>query len=99
MQESQVVRLIRRQLIRRSIDMLKDLAKREPEKKDDKESKEAGKLGSEYDTFWEGFGKYIKLGVLEDQDNRCAYCRLSAPDTLLFALSWAAISNICSLQD
>lgn len=42
-----MVRVIRKQLIRKSLDMLKEIAQREP-KADGKE---------DYDTFYEAFGK------------------------------------------
>ncbi|KAK9820290.1 hypothetical protein WJX72_008653 [[Myrmecia] bisecta] len=59
LQESRVVRTIRKQLVRRSLDMLKEIAGR-PE--------EDGK--SDYLTFWEAFGKMLKLGAVEDQANK-----------------------------
>lgn len=57
LQESRVVRVMRRRLLRKALDMIDDLAK-----KDDG--------GQAYETFWNSFGRYIKLGVIEDQDNR-----------------------------
>lgn len=59
LQESRVVRVIRKQLVKRTLDLLKDVAAR-PEKE--------GR--SDYDTFWESFGKFIKLGAIEDQVNK-----------------------------
>ncbi|KAL4853500.1 Heat shock protein 90-5 [Chlorella vulgaris] len=56
LQENRVVRLIRRQLVKRSIDMISDIAGREDKK--------------EYAAFWESFGKFIKLGCIDDADNR-----------------------------
>lgn len=47
LQESRVVRVIRKQLVKRSLDMLKEIAGRPA---DDK-----GK--SDYDTFYEAFGR------------------------------------------
>ena len=47
LQESRVVRVIRKQLVKRSLDMLKEIAGRAA---DDK-----GK--SDYDTFYEAFGR------------------------------------------
>lgn len=48
LQESRIVRSIRKQLIRRSLDMMEDLAKKEG--------------GEDYKTFWEAFGRNIKVG-------------------------------------
>ena len=55
-QESRVVRVIKKQLVKRSLDMMAEIASR-PEKD--------GR--SDYDTFWDSFGKFIKLGAIEDQ--------------------------------
>ncbi len=51
-----MVRVIKKQLVKRSLDMLADIAGR-PEQDGKKD----------YDTFWESFGKFIKLGAIEDQ--------------------------------
>ncbi|GFH24511.1 HATPase_c domain-containing protein, partial [Haematococcus lacustris] len=56
LQESRIVRVIRKQLVRRSLEMLDDLAKAEG--------------GEDYKTFWEAFGRNIKIGVIEDTENR-----------------------------
>jgi heat shock protein beta len=66
LQESRVVRVIRKQLVKRSLDMLKEIAGRPT---DDK-----GK--SDYDTFYEAFGRNLKMGVVEDQANRDALAPL-----------------------
>eukprot|EP00899_Mesostigma_viride_P013296 jgi/Mesvir1/21968/Mv26454-RA.1 len=55
LQESKVVKVMRKRLVKKSLDMIKSLA--------DKEDQEA------YDNFWESFGRSIKLGVIEDKPN------------------------------
>jgi hypothetical protein len=50
LQESRIVRVIRKQLIRRSLEMIEGLAKKEG--------------GEDYKTFWENFGRNIKVGIL-----------------------------------
>ena len=55
LQESRIVRVIRKRLIRKTFDMLRDIAARD---------------NDDYDTFWENFGRNLKLGVIEDSDNR-----------------------------
>lgn len=65
LQESKIVRVMRKRLIRKSLDMLKDLQGKE----------------QEYQVFWESFGRQIKLGLIEDQGNRdelAALCRFSS---------------------
>jgi heat shock protein beta len=55
LQESRVVRVMRKRLIRKTLDMLKEISKRE---------------NDDYGTFWEAFGRNLKLGVIEDAANR-----------------------------
>lgn len=55
-----MVRVIKRQLVKRSLDMLTQIAKQPAEE---------GKT-SPYNTFWESFGRNLKLGCIEDQANR-----------------------------
>ena len=55
LQESRVVRVIRKRLVRKTFDMLKDIAARD---------------NDDYETFWDNFGRNLKLGVIEDSDNR-----------------------------
>jgi len=47
LQESRIVRVIRKQLIRRSLEMIEGLAKKEG--------------GEDYKTFWENFGRNLKV--------------------------------------
>jgi heat shock protein beta len=48
LQESRIVRVIRKQLIRRSLEMIDGLSSKEG--------------GEDYKTFWESFGRNIKVG-------------------------------------
>jgi heat shock protein beta len=61
LQESRVVRVMRKRLIRKTLDMLKEISKRE---------------NDDYQTFWEAFGRNLKLGVIEDTANRDALAPL-----------------------
>ncbi|KAI5076382.1 hypothetical protein GOP47_0008447 [Adiantum capillus-veneris] len=56
LQESRIVRLMRKRLIKKSFDLFDSLAK-----SSNKEN---------YKRFYKNFGKYIKLGVTEDHDNK-----------------------------
>ena len=67
LQESRVVRVIRKQLVKKTIDMLKDLTDK---------PKEEGAPSTPYDQFWEGFGKFIKLGAIEDAANKASLAPL-----------------------
>ena len=61
LQESRVVRVMRKRLIRKTMDMLKEISKRD---------------NDDYATFWEAFGRNLKLGVIEDTANRDALAPL-----------------------
>ena len=64
-----MVRAIQRQLVKRTLDLLTALAndKTTPEGED-----QSGAAKSKYDIFYESFGKFLKLGLIEDKANRCA---------------------------
>lgn len=55
LQESRIVRIMRKRLVRKTFDMIEEIAEKE-----DKE---------DYKKFWESFGKFIKLGCIEDTGN------------------------------
>ncbi|GLT91692.1 hypothetical protein SLE2022_095680 [Rubroshorea leprosula] len=55
LQESRIVRIMRKRLVRKTFDMIQDLA--ESENKED------------YKKFWENFGRFLKLGCIEDTGN------------------------------
>lgn len=55
LQESRIVRIMRKRLVRKTFDMIQELS--EGENKED------------YKKFWENFGKFIKLGCIEDTGN------------------------------
>jgi len=55
LQQSRALRIIKQRLVKKSIDMITDLAERNT---------------TEYSTFWKNFGKYIKVGIIEDEKSR-----------------------------
>ncbi|CAK9268406.1 unnamed protein product [Sphagnum jensenii] len=55
LQESRIVRIMKRRLVRKTFDMIDEIANRE--------NKE------DYKTFWTSFGKNLKLGCIEDSGN------------------------------
>jgi len=55
LQESRIVRIMRKRLVRKTFDMIEEIAEKE-----DKE---------DYKKFWESFGKFVKLGCIEDTGN------------------------------
>jgi heat shock protein beta len=56
LQEGRVVRVMKRRLVRKSLDMLEELSNREDT--------------SAFNTFHENFGRNLKLGIIEDKDNQ-----------------------------
>ncbi|KAF8414236.1 hypothetical protein HHK36_002236 [Tetracentron sinense] len=55
LQESRIVRIMRKRLVRKAFDMILGISM--SENRDD------------YDKFWENFGKHLKLGCIEDREN------------------------------
>lgn len=56
LQKSKVLSIINKRLVRKSIDMMVDIANDEDK--------------SKYIQFWNNFGKYVKVGAIEDDKNR-----------------------------
>jgi molecular chaperone HtpG len=56
LQKSKVLSIINKRLVRKSLDMFRDLAEDEDKTK--------------YIMFWNNFGKYLKVGAVEDDANR-----------------------------
>ena len=56
LQKSKVLSIINKRLVRKSLDMIREI------RDDENESK--------YVMFWNNFGKYLKVGVIEDRRNK-----------------------------
>jgi len=59
LQKSKVLNIINKRLVRKSLDMVKELSEAEGDE---------GK--GQYVVFWNNFGKYLKVGIIEDDRNR-----------------------------
>eukprot|EP00595_Chromulina_sp_UTEXLB2642_P002669 CAMPEP_0196763398 /NCGR_PEP_ID=MMETSP1095-20130614/4014_1 /TAXON_ID=96789 ORGANISM="Chromulina nebulosa, Strain UTEXLB2642" /NCGR_SAMPLE_ID=MMETSP1095 /ASSEMBLY_ACC=CAM_ASM_000446 /LENGTH=712 /DNA_ID=CAMNT_0042116513 /DNA_START=76 /DNA_END=2214 /DNA_ORIENTATION=- len=55
LQQSRSLRIIRQRLVKKTIDMIADLANTNT---------------TSYSTFWKNFGKYIKVGIIEDEKSK-----------------------------
>ncbi|KAJ9176799.1 hypothetical protein P3X46_012076 [Hevea brasiliensis] len=55
LQESRIVRIMRKRLVRKAFDMILGISMSENRE--------------DYEKFWENFGKYLKLGCIEDREN------------------------------
>lgn len=56
LQKSKVLSIINKRLVRKSLDMIREIESNEDE--------------SQYIMFWNNFGKYLKVGVIEDSRNK-----------------------------
>jgi heat shock protein beta len=56
LQKSKVLSIINKRLVRKSLDMIREIAEAEDQ--------------SQYIMFWNNFGKYLKVGIIEDDKNR-----------------------------
>jgi heat shock protein beta len=64
LQKSKVLSIINKRLVRKSLDMMRELA-------EGTKDEVSGELDtSQYTVFWNNFGKYLKVGVIEDDQNR-----------------------------
>merc|ERR1712195_331432 len=102
LQQLKMIKVMSKKLVRKTIDMIKELAaeaeeeesseeekdgdkkekkegdadKKDEKKKDDKKKDKSEEEEDKYLTFWKGFGKSIKLGVIEDSSNRLKLAKL-----------------------
>merc|ERR1719149_336209 len=83
-----MIKVMSKKLVRKTIDMIKELAaeaeeeesseeeEKSDEKKDNEEKDKSEEEEDKYLTFWNNFGKSIKLGVIEDSSNRLKLAKL-----------------------
>lgn len=84
LQQSKTIDVIKRKLVRKALEMIKNLMKKDAEEEDDSEEGEDGEeqdSGKEkkikpYISFWNKYAKSIKLGVVEDTSNRQRIAKL-----------------------
>ncbi|XP_020267789.1 heat shock protein 90-5, chloroplastic [Asparagus officinalis] len=55
LQESRIVRIMKKRLVRKTFDMIQEISESENK--------------ADYKSFWENFGKLLKLGLIEDSGN------------------------------
>jgi len=88
LQQNKVLKVIGKKMTRKALAMIKALADEDKkdeddedeeedkeEKEEEEEKKEEGEV-SKYETFWKAFGKYIKMGLIEDAANRTRLAKL-----------------------
>jgi len=70
LQKSKVLNIINKRLVRKSLDMIRDIAAGDTDTKGDEEEDQENAPNGDYVMFWNNFGKYLKVGVIEDDANR-----------------------------
>lgn len=87
LQESRILMIIRRKLVRKVLGMIAEVQEQDDALVYDPETKTYNstmeirpgnkRLSSpQYPTLWEQFGKHLRMGILEDQNNRARIARL-----------------------
>merc|ERR1712196_543825 len=75
LQQHKVLKVMGKKLVRKALEMLRKLATKKDDDEDEEEESEdededEDEEDDPYITFWEAFGKNIKLGIIEDSANR-----------------------------
>mmetsp|Transcript_36507 Transcript_36507/g.108672 ORF Transcript_36507/g.108672 Transcript_36507/m.108672 type:complete len:798 (+) Transcript_36507:35-2428(+) len=85
LQQNKVLKVIGKKMTRKALAMIKALAdadKKDDEDEDEDEGEveekedEADEEEGKYEKFWKAFGKYIKMGLIEDAANRTRLAKL-----------------------
>ncbi|CAN6900674.1 unnamed protein product [Brassica oleracea] len=82
LQQHSSLKTIKKNLIRKTLDMIRKLAEEDPDEVHDDDKKDMEKSGEndekkgQYTKFWKDFGKSIKLGIIEDASNRNRLAKL-----------------------
>lgn len=74
-----MLKQISRKLVKKSIDMMIDLAKGEDDEEEEEEEKEQAKdkkVNTKYLDFFKENGRFIKMGIMEDQANKHKLAKL-----------------------
>jgi len=74
LQESQALKVIKRRLVKKVLDMIMDIHKKDEERIASGELQEGDEKA--YDKFWKQWGKSLKLGLAEDTSNRHRIAKL-----------------------
>jgi heat shock protein beta len=90
LQQNKVLKVIGKKMTRKALAMIKSLADAEKKDTDEddeeeeatadsedaKSAEDSDQEGTKYETFWKAFGKYIKMGLIEDAANRTRLAKL-----------------------
>lgn len=84
LQQSKIIEVIKRKLVRKALEMIKGLTKQDKEEEEEKEdtddsdgeTKDDKPQLKPYISFWNKYSKSIKLGIIEDSANRARIAKL-----------------------
>merc|ERR1711934_32223 len=110
LQTSKVLRVIKKKLVTKALEMIRKMAEKKKKKEDDEDEKEK-KEGEEekqadpaetvedneeYIKFWKEFNKAIKLGLYEDSSNRTKLAKLLRFQTSKTGDNWTSLEKYIS---
>lgn len=110
LQENRILKVIKKNLVRKALTMISDIAEsdkklangdKEKEKDEDEDEKEEStgnkRLTAEtYGKFWEEYGKALRLGMIEDGNNRARLTKLLRYRTSRSEDKWASFQDYVS---
>ncbi|KAF6163184.1 hypothetical protein GIB67_025048 [Kingdonia uniflora] len=81
LQQHSSLKIIKKKLIRKALDMIRRIAQEDPDESSDKEktdveANDKDEKKGQYTKFWNEFGKSVKLGIIEDASNRNRLAKL-----------------------
>merc|ERR1712178_572206 len=101
LQTSKVLRVIKKKLVTKALEMVRKLAEKKKKKEDDEEKTEKSPAeeaedNEEYLKFWKEFNKAIKLGLYEDSSNRTKLAKLLRFQTSKSGDNWTSLEKYIS---
>merc|ERR1712060_762997 len=103
LQQLKMLKVMSKKLVRKGIEMVRKLAEEEDdeeeegdEEEDEEEDEDEEGDNQKYITFWENFGKNIKLGVIEDSSNRAKLAKLLRFHTTKKPDGWVSLDEYIS---
>merc|ERR1711939_1247127 len=108
LQTSKVLRVIKKKLVTKALEMIRKMAEKKKKKKKDKEDEdkkdddkpkgpaEEAEDNENYLKFWKEFNKAIKLGLYEDSSNRTKLAKLLRFQTSKSGDNWTSLEKYIS---
>merc|ERR1712137_601624 len=101
LQTSKVLRVIKKKLVTKALEMVRKLAEKKKKKDDEDEEKEDSPAeeaedNEDYLKFWKEFNKAIKLGLYEDSSNRTKLAKLLRFQTSKSGDNWTSLEKYIS---